>query len=74
MQDDRSHLPDNKRLITEAFEFKSRFYFVVYTFSGRNANQTLGFLLLRRMRRAGLKPMGFFYKRLRSCCLVAKAR
>ena len=59
MQDDRSHLPDNKRLITEAFEFKSRFYFVVYTFSGRNANQTLGFLLLRRMRRAGLKPMGF---------------
>ena len=59
MQDDRSHLPDNKRLITEAFEFKSRFYFVVYTFSGRNANQTLGFLLLRRMRRAGLNPMGF---------------
>ena len=59
MQDNRSHLPDDKRLITEVFEFKSRFYFVVYTFSGRNANQTLGFLLLRRMRRAGLKPMGF---------------
>ena len=59
MQDNRSHLPDDKRLITEVFEFKSRFYFIVYTFSGRNANQTLGFLLLRRMRRAGLKPMGF---------------
>ena len=59
MQDNRSHLPDDKKLITEVFEFKKRFYFIVYTFSGRNANQTLGFLLLRRMRRAGLKPMGF---------------
>ncbi|MBO93129.1 MAG: DNA ligase-associated DEXH box helicase [Rhodospirillaceae bacterium] len=59
MQDNCSHLPDDKKLITEVFEFKKRFYFIVYTFSGRNANQTLGFLLLRRMRRAGLKPMGF---------------
>jgi ATP-dependent Lhr-like helicase len=32
---------------------------VIYSFAGRNANQTLGFLLQRRMKRAGLRPLGF---------------
>ena len=34
-------------------------YFVAYCFEGRNAHQTLGMLLTRRMERAGLKPLGF---------------
>ena len=32
---------------------------VAYCFEGRNAHQTLGMLLTRRMERAGLKPLGF---------------
>ena len=32
---------------------------VAYTFAGRNANQTLGFLAMRRMKRLGLRPLGF---------------
>ena len=32
---------------------------MVYGFEGRNAHQTLGMLLTRRMERAGLKPIGF---------------
>ena len=32
---------------------------VAYTFEGRNTNQTLGFLISRRMNRLNLKPLGF---------------
>ena len=32
---------------------------VAYCFEGRNAHQTLGMLLTRRMERAGLRPLGF---------------
>ncbi len=32
---------------------------VAYTFEGRNAHQTLGMLLTRRMERAGAAPLGF---------------
>lgn len=32
---------------------------VIYTFAGWNANQTLGFLAMRRMKRLGLKPLSF---------------
>ncbi len=32
---------------------------VVYAFEGRNAHQTLGMLLTRRMERFGLHPLGF---------------
>ena len=56
---DRSALPDEKTLLVEIFPHRKRYHTVIYTFAGRNANQTLGFLLLRRMKRAGLRPMGF---------------
>ena len=32
---------------------------MAYCFEGRNAHQTLGMLLTRRMERMGLKPLGF---------------
>ena len=54
-----SQLPDEKKLLIETFPRKRKYYTVVYTFSGRNANDTLGFLALRRMKRLGLKPLGF---------------
>ena len=36
-----------------------RQFIVAYCFEGRNAHQTLGMLLTRRMERMGLKPLGF---------------
>ena len=56
---DRSALPDARTLLVEIFPHRKRYHTVVYSFAGRNANQTLGFLLLRRMKRAGLRPLGF---------------
>lgn len=55
----RSVLPDAKTLLVEIFPHRKRYHTVVYSFAGRNANQTLGFLMLRRMKRAGLRPLGF---------------
>ena len=55
----RSVLPDAKTLLVEIFPHRKRHHTVVYSFAGRNANQTLGFLMLRRMKRAGLRPLGF---------------
>ena len=52
-------MPTNKNLIVEVFPHRERFHTVIYTFAGRNANQTLGFLLLRRMKREGVFPLGF---------------
>ncbi|MFO1243400.1 MAG: hypothetical protein U1E36_09460 [Rickettsiales bacterium] len=34
-------------------------YLVIYTFAGRNANQTLGLLLSQRMEEQGFLPLGF---------------
>ena len=59
LHDDRSALPDERTLLVEVFPHKGRHHTVVYSFAGRNANQTLGFLMLRRMKRAGLRPLGF---------------
>jgi len=59
----RSVLPDGEGLLVETFprgEKKQRRHFLVaYCFEGRNAHQTLGMLLTRRMERAGLHPLGF---------------
>jgi ATP-dependent Lhr-like helicase len=55
----RSVLPDKDGLLAESFPRSDRHYLVLYCFEGRNAHQTLGMLLTRRMERAGLKPMGF---------------
>ena len=59
LHDHRSALPDEKTLLVELFPHRGRYYTMIYSFAGRNANQTLGFLLLRRMKRVGLRPLGF---------------
>ena len=55
----RSVLPRPGGLLVETFPRGSRYYLVAYCFEGRNAHQTLGMLLTRRMERAGLGPLGF---------------
>jgi ATP-dependent Lhr-like helicase len=55
----RSELPRADGLLVETFPRANRDYLVAYCFEGRNAHQTLGMLLTRRMERAGLHPMGF---------------
>ncbi len=55
-----SVLPDPHGLLVESFpRGDGREYTVAYCFEGRNAHQTLGMLLTRRMERMGLKPLGF---------------
>jgi ATP-dependent Lhr-like helicase len=55
----RSELPGRRRLLIEGFPRGSKQFLVAYCFEGRNAHQTLGMLLTRRMERIGLKPLGF---------------
>ncbi|UYN97820.1 MAG: ligase-associated DNA damage response DEXH box helicase [Enhydrobacter sp.] len=55
----RSTLPQSDRLLVEGFPRGSKQFVVAYCFAGRNAHQTLGMLLTRRMERLGLKPLGF---------------
>ncbi|MBI3513331.1 MAG: ligase-associated DNA damage response DEXH box helicase [Proteobacteria bacterium] len=55
----RSVLPSGDGLLIETFPRDGTEYLVAYSFEGRNAHQTLGMLLTRRMERAGLKPLGF---------------
>jgi len=55
-----SVLPEPHGLLVESFpRGDGREYTVAYCFEGRNAHQTLGMLLTRRMERMGLKPLGF---------------
>jgi ATP-dependent Lhr-like helicase len=55
----RSLLPSRDGLLVETFLRGNKHYLVAYCFEGRNAHQTLGMLLTRRMERAGLNPLGF---------------
>lgn len=59
----KSQMPPSDGLLVETFARGSdktrQQYLVAYTFEGRNAHQTLGFLLSRRMERFGYKPLGF---------------
>ncbi|MDA9815984.1 ligase-associated DNA damage response DEXH box helicase [Alphaproteobacteria bacterium] len=59
IQKNYSKLPDLDSLLVETFPRGERYYLVAYGFEGRNAHQTLGMLITRRMERAGLKPLGF---------------
>ena len=59
IQDWKSSLPGPDELLVETFPRGKKEFMVVYGFEGRNAHQTLGMLLTRRMERAGLKPIGF---------------
>ncbi len=59
MQRDLSRLPKPGRLLIETFPYESRHHLCVYGFAGRNAQQTLGLLLTKRMEDQGLAPLGF---------------
>ncbi|MFP7671810.1 ligase-associated DNA damage response DEXH box helicase [Marivita sp. S0852] len=59
MQRRVSRLPQPGRLLIESFPHDGREQLVAYGFAGRNAMQTLGLLLTKRMEEEGLAPMGF---------------
>jgi ATP-dependent Lhr-like helicase len=59
MQRRRSVLPGPDSLLVETFPRGGKQFLVAYCFEGRNAHQTLGMLLTRRMERLGLGPLGF---------------
>jgi ATP-dependent Lhr-like helicase len=54
-----SRLPGRADLLVETFPRGDRWYLVAYCFEGRNAHQTLGMLITKRMERAGSAPLGF---------------
>ncbi len=55
----RSVLPGRDGLLVETFPHHGKRFLVAYAFEGRNAHQTLGMLLTRRMERMGAGPLGF---------------
>jgi len=59
LQQWRSVMPGPDQLLIESFPRHGKNYLVAYCFAGRNAHQTLGMLLTRRMERAGYGPLGF---------------
>ncbi len=59
LQAEISVLPAPRTLTCETFTRRGRAYFCLYGFCGRNAHQTLGLLLTRRMEETGLGPLGF---------------
>ncbi|CUH54096.1 ligase-associated DNA damage response DEXH box helicase [Shimia marina] len=59
LQRDISRMPEPGRLLVETFPRDGRENICVYGFAGRNAQQTLGLLLTKRMEDLGLAPMGF---------------
>ncbi len=54
-----SKLPQSNSVLIETFPRNKLQYTCVYGFSGRNAQQTLGLLLTKRMEELGLNPVGF---------------
>ena len=54
-----SRLPRPDRLLLETFPRGRAVHLCLYGFAGRNAHQTLGLLVTRRMETAGLNPLGF---------------
>ena len=59
LQREVSHLPSRDRVLVESFPHDGLAHTCFYGFAGRNAHQTLGLLLTRRMETAGLDPLGF---------------
>ena len=54
-----SQMPNPNRLLIETFRRKNRAYLCIYGFAGRNAMQTLGLLVTKRMEEQELAPLGF---------------
>ena len=59
LQREMSQMPRRGRLLVESFPLDGREYICAYGFAGRNAQQTLGLLLTKRMEELGLDPLGF---------------
>ena len=59
LQREVSRLPGPDRLLLESFPQDGREHLCVYGFAGRNAQQTLGLLLTKRLEEQGLAPLGF---------------
>ncbi|HKK85380.1 MAG TPA: ligase-associated DNA damage response DEXH box helicase [Roseovarius sp.] len=59
LQNTVSQLPKDRRLLIESFPHEGREHTCVYGFAGRNAQQTLGLILTKRMEELGLAPLGF---------------
>ena len=59
MQRAFSRMPGRNDLLVETFPRGDRWYLVAYCFEGRNAHQTLGMLITKRMERFGFAPLGF---------------
>ena len=63
LQKKRSKLPKSNELLIEFFPYKEKkikqYYYLFYTFQGYNVNNTLGFVLSNRIRKLGIKPLGF---------------
>ncbi|MEL7259285.1 MAG: ligase-associated DNA damage response DEXH box helicase, partial [Pseudomonadota bacterium] len=54
-----SQLPKAGQLLIESFPHDGREHVCIYGFAGRNAQQTLGLLITKRMEEMALAPMGF---------------
>lgn len=52
-------MPRADRLLVESFRHDGKECCCLYGFAGRNAQQTLGLVLTRRMEKLGLNPLGF---------------
>jgi ATP-dependent Lhr-like helicase len=59
MQRAVSRMPGRNDLLVETFPRGDRWYLVAYCFEGRNAHQTLGMLITKRMERYSMAPLGF---------------
>ena len=64
LQKYRSIIPPTKGLLVECFprKFKNKsieIYYIFYTFEGKNANQTLGFVISKIFESLGIKALGF---------------
>ncbi len=59
LQAEKSELPRRDNLLVETFPRGGKSFLVAYCFEGRNAHQSLGMLLTRRMERMGYGPLGF---------------
>jgi ATP-dependent Lhr-like helicase len=59
LQREVSRLPEPGRVLIETFPQDGRHHLCLYGFAGRNAQQTLGLLLTKRMEDLHLAPLGF---------------
>lgn len=59
LQREVSQLPRAGRILVESFDHEDRPHTCIYGFAGKNAQQTLGLMVTRRMEELGLGPLGF---------------